>query len=110
GCTATNTITINVSPVVTVANAGPDQSRCFGDTVILAANSPASGTGSWSVTFGPFGSQAQFSDVTSPTSTFIAPSTGSYVLRWTISNGVCTSSSDNVVINSTAVPVITLLS
>ena len=59
----------------------------------LAANAPTTGTGTWTIVSGAGGS---FVNANSPTTVFNGVSGTTYVLRWTISNGVCTSTNDNV--------------
>ncbi len=90
------TITFNQTP--TVSNAGVDQNFC-GTIVTLAANAPATGTGAWS--FAPGGNPdllplTAFSNTTLFNSTFTGTAGQTYILRWTISNGVCTPSNDDV--------------
>src|SRR5690606_34545682 len=74
----------------TVSAAGPDQELC-GTSTTLAANTPTIGTGAWSIISGAGGIIA---DPTNPLSGFdgVAPET--YVLRWTITNGLCVSTDD----------------
>ena len=89
-------ITFNQNP--TIANAGPDQtdaSTCGLTTVTLAANTPAVGTGLWSIVTGTGGT---INTPTSPVSTFTGTVGTSYTLRWTITNAPCGSSTDDVVI------------
>ncbi len=89
-------VTFNRNP--TVAAAGPDQtgaSTCGLSAVTLAGNSPAIGSGSWSVVSGTGGS---FSNANSPTSTFSGVAGNAYTLRWTISSAPCTASFDEVAI------------
>ena len=84
---------------VTAAAAGSDQSIGSASSLVnatLAANS-ASGfneTGSWSEVAGD--GNGSFSDINSPTATFTGTLGITYTLRWTISNGACTNSSDDV--------------
>lgn len=87
---------VNATPP-TASNAGGNQTICIGSSTVLAANTPAVGTGTWSVVSGPSTSTSQFSNINSPTATF-TPSgvavTGSvFTLRWTISAGSCTAPS-----------------
>lgn len=89
------TATITVNPTPTTANAGPDQSVCSTNTITLAANTATSGTGAWSIVSGSGGTVTTTS---SPTSTFTGTAGATYTLRWTISSGVCTASTDDVVI------------
>ena len=62
----------------------------------LGGNTPTVGTGSWSIISGGTGS---FSNISGGGSTFTANTIGTYVLRWTISNGTCTPSSADVTVN-----------
>jgi len=94
------TVTVNASP--TTAVAGPDQSSaCEITSANLAANTPVTGTGVWSIVSGSGGTLLT---PTSPTSQFIGLNGSSYVLRWTISNGTCVSS-DDVNIQFNALPI-----
>ncbi|PWL30321.1 MAG: hypothetical protein DCO95_10875, partial [Roseivirga sp. XM-24bin3] len=95
-CSDTDIVEITFLGNVTVAAAGADQETC-NTSVTMAANA-ASGfreTGTWSVVSGAGGS---FADTNSPTSTFTGTKGVSYTLRWTISNGVCPISADDVVV------------
>lgn len=80
-----------VSAVPTTANAGPNQSICGGTSATLAGNSPTVGTGLWSIVSGTGGS---FVDATLNTTVFNGTNGTTYTLRWTISNGSCTSFDD----------------
>ncbi len=96
GCISTSAaITITVNPAPTVSAAGPDQSVCItgGIPATLAGNVPVVGSGLWSIVSGAGGSFGLASD---PGSSFSGAAGTTYVLRWTISNGVCASSSDDV--------------
>ncbi|MDN5217379.1 PKD domain-containing protein, partial [Fulvivirgaceae bacterium BMA12] len=96
------TVTFDQNP--TTANAGSDQTLC-GTSTSLAGNVPTIGTGQWS--FAPGGNTDGFgaiTDVNSATSGFTGTAGVSYILRWTISNGVCSPSSNDVTINLEADP------
>ena len=102
-CASTNDdvqITFNTPP--TVANAGADQTLCS-TSAILAGNTPGgTGTGQWTIFSGGAGS---FVSATNPTTTFTGTPGTTYVLEWTISNGVvCTPSVDQVTIKLDANP------
>jgi hypothetical protein len=96
-CTTSQTITVFRQP--TTANAGPNQVVC-NTTATLAGNNPSIGTGSWSIISGP----GSVSSPSSPTSsvTGLVPGT-STTLRWTITNGPCGSSTDDVVLSASNV-------
>jgi hypothetical protein len=87
-----NTVTVYDAP--TTADAGPNQSLCGATSAVLAGNAPVVGTGLWSIISGSGGS---FVTPTSPTSTFNGTNGTTYTLRWTISNGTCTSADDVVI-------------
>ncbi len=93
---STDNVFIEFNQTATVSAAGPDQNFC-GTIVTLAANAPTIGTGAWSFVTNPdLLPLTAFSNTASPTSTFTGTAGLTYVLRWTISNGVCTASTDDV--------------
>lgn len=86
-----SSVTIYVDDKPTGANAGTTQNLCA-STFTLAGNTPVVGTGLWTVIAGG-------SSVTTPTlntSTVTSLITGTNTLVWTISNGVCASSSSTL--------------
>jgi gliding motility-associated-like protein len=97
-------VTIKLDAAPTVANAGPDQGLCGVFTTTLAANSPTVGTGVWTIVSGTGGVVI---NPLSPISQFVGVAGNSYTLRWVITNGSCTPSTDDVVINFSASPVAT---
>ncbi len=88
-----DTVAVTSGGAPTTANAGIDQTVC-GFTTTLAGNTPVSGTGLWTMSAGNGG--AVITTPTSPTSTVTGLTPGVYNFTWTIINGVCGSSSDNV--------------
>jgi len=84
----------------TPSDAGPDQTECGITTTNLAGNTPVIGTGLWSIVSGAGGNIIAPAN---PTSQFIGLNGTAYTLRWTISNGTCTSL-DDVDINFTILP------
>jgi RHS repeat-associated protein len=98
GCTA-NTSTVRsvaVAAKPTVATAGVDQSgstTCGRTSIALTGNTPVAGTGQWTIQSGSGGVITSFR---SPTSTFTGVPGTPYVLRWSISNGSCPSTYDDV--------------
>ena len=85
-CAANDQVLVTFNRNPTGANAGPDQtgaSTCGLTTVVLAGNTPAIGTGAWTVVSGAGGS---FGTATSPSSSFSGTAGTTYTLRWTISN------------------------
>ena len=87
------TVTFNLN---STANAGLDQTLCPNTATTLAATS-TNGTGTWSVTSGPSTSSAQFNNISLATATFTpAGGNGTYILRWSVGNGVCNAVFDEV--------------
>ncbi|MFN7280809.1 MAG: beta strand repeat-containing protein, partial [bacterium] len=97
--TATGTGTVYAAP--TTAAAGPDQTQCNNGSFTLAGNVPTTGTGTWSVVSGT-------ATITTPSSATSGvtgvPAGGSATLRWTITNGSCPASTDDVVLTNDAHP------
>ena len=93
--TTPTTVALNSSGSSCFTNiAGPDTIlSCGGEIVTLAATT---GTiGEWSIVSGPTGGSENFSDASSPTSTFSSPNFGQYLLRWTTG---CAATTDDVLI------------
>jgi hypothetical protein len=93
-CTSTDDVVLSNNDNPTTANAGADNAAC-GTSITLAANAPTVGTGAWSIASGGAGS---FVDATDPASGFSGTQGNTYTLRWTISNGACSPSTDDVII------------
>jgi hypothetical protein len=93
--------TVTTYTVPTTAAAGSDQSICGGTSATLAGNVPGLGTGLWTIVNGVGGTIVQ---PTVNNSAFNGTNGTAYTLRWTISNGTCTSA-DNVIINFPLLPV-----
>jgi hypothetical protein len=90
--TSQDSVFINFSEQPTVSNAGNTIYSLSSTTVTLAANTPTSGTGTWSIYNGGTGT---FANVNDPNTTFTADNNNThYILRWTIS--ACTNSITNV--------------
>ena len=103
-CTASSdqvTIKLDQNPLP-VADAGSPQTLCATSTT-LAANAATTGTGTWTIVSGAGGS---FVNANSATTVFNGVSGTAYDLQWTISNGVCPSTSDNVTIQFTTPPTV----
>ncbi len=89
----------------TVSNAGPDQNFC-GAGVTLAGNSPAAGTGAWSFAPSNVGVGGSFGNAALFNSGFTGTAGQTYILRWTITNGICTASVDDVQIRLDGTPTV----
>jgi hypothetical protein len=82
-------------PVTTIADAGPDQAIISSST-FMQGNTPIIGTGLWTKISG----SGTITDPNNPISGVTGLAAGTIaVFRWTISNGDCPSSSDDVVIS-----------
>lgn len=91
---STATATIQTDAMPSIANAGPDETRCSPNAT-LAAVMPAIGTGYWNVLTGG-------GTVSTPTlnnSTVSSLNVGLNSLEWVVSNGVCPSTRDTMQIN-----------
>src|SRR5690606_2714543 len=99
-CVDIRYVTVNEAP--TVADAGPEEiEQCNNGTFAMSANTPAVGTGTWTVVSGT----ATIANPSSATTTITGvPSGTSATLRWTIDNGVCDPSSDEIVLTNHAAP------
>ena len=93
-----DTVEITISAPVTTSFAGSNQDICSTATA-FAANVPAVGNGTWSQVSGPGG--FVIANINSPNSAITGLTNGTYVFRWTISNGSCTSSQSDVTIRVT---------
>ncbi|MDG3581874.1 PKD domain-containing protein [Galbibacter pacificus] len=94
GCSDQDTMTITVYNSPTTADAGPNQTIAEFTPLIMAANSPTVGVGLWSMLEGP--TVAVFTNPGNPSSSVANLTKGTYYFTWTITNGVCASSSDVV--------------
>ncbi|WP_157492189.1 hypothetical protein, partial [Flavobacterium fryxellicola] len=93
----------------TLATVGESQSKCSFTSDPLGGNTPSVGTGTWTKKSGP--GSVNFSDSSNGSSTANVDVLGSYVFTWTISNGQCVPSSEDITVefNFTAPPVIGLV-
>ena len=87
---------INITPPLTPAVAGPDQSVC-GFTATLAGQQPyTQAQGTWTVVSGT----GTFANANNPTTSVSGLSTGDNVFRWTVNYQTCGTTSDEVVIRA----------
>ena len=87
-------MTVEVSTNPTVAEAGDDQSLIMENTTTFNAEVPLVGSGEWSIVSG-YGTIADDADPKSEVSGF---DNGENVFRWTVSNGTCDETYDDVMI------------
>lgn len=93
GCDSIIVTDLTIYQNPTTANAGSDQNSC-GNAASINANTATVGLGMWSVISGG----GIIVDINDPTTGINNLSLGENILRWTISNGSCTSSFDEVTI------------
>lgn len=92
----TDTVSIRFTAAPTSAIAGNDQLLCLTNNAKLNAQAPVTGNGVWRIISGP--GSASLQDSTNASTNINNLQAGAYTLSWTVSNGVCTSSSDTAVI------------
>ena len=93
GCDSIIITNLTIYDEPQAAVAGPDQSVC-GTSALLAADAPSAGTGTWTVIQG----SGSFSNASSATAQVTGLAAGTNVLRWTVTNGSCSGSYDEVTI------------
>src|SRR5581483_11216278 len=101
---ATADLSVTITQPPTPATVGANQTICaLSTTTGLGGNAPSVGTGMWSVVSGGAGTFSP--NATTPGATFTHTSgTGPIVLRWTIANAPCPSSSADVTMTITQAP------
>jgi gliding motility-associated-like protein/uncharacterized repeat protein (TIGR01451 family) len=103
GATASSDfVRITVSLPPSTANAGADQSNLCSNNVNLSGNVPVYGLGTWTLVSGP--NTPTINQPNSPATAVLNTIPGTYVFRWTIKNGVCNPSSDDVQIVVSSIP------
>jgi gliding motility-associated-like protein len=95
-CYSDLNIVMSITPKPSSATTGPDQATCSLTSDPLEGNTPAFGTGSWSLKSGPTGATVTFSTPNDGSSTATVSQSGTYVFTWTISNGSCTPSTADI--------------
>ena len=99
-CTvSTDNVVITREAAPTTSNAGPNQTVCT-SSATLAGNTPSVGNGQWTLV----GGSGSITTPADPSSGVTGLGFGSNTFRWTISNGGCTASTDDVVITRDAPP------
>ncbi|NJL11764.1 MAG: T9SS type B sorting domain-containing protein [Microscillaceae bacterium] len=98
---ASSTVIISRFANPTPANAGPDQTICA-TSVVLGGNTPAIGTGTWNLVAG----SGTIEQPNNPNTTVSNLGAGVNTFRWTIRNGICPESIDEVIITRQALPTV----
>ncbi|MEO8761464.1 MAG: gliding motility-associated C-terminal domain-containing protein, partial [Bacteroidia bacterium] len=91
--TSNDTINVHVDALPTIANAGHD-TTLYNSMMLLNANTPLVGTGLWSIVSG----NGSFNDNAISNTEITGLSNGETIIQWTISNGVCPMSIDELTI------------
>lgn len=86
-----DTVSIQIDPTPSVANAGEDEDLCEEFETSLTAETAVVGTGAWTQ-----GGNASIADTLDPSSDISQLVMGSNTFTWTISSGVCPPSSDEI--------------
>jgi hypothetical protein len=95
------TTTVRVFNTPTTADAGSDQAKCNDGSFTLAGNTPSVGTGMWTIVGSPNGASITMGEENLPAAHVTGLTAGqSVTLRWTITNGPCTASTDDVVLKN----------
>lgn len=95
-CTSlTDDVTIINLASPTSSAAGADFSACLYTPLNLAANTPTVGTGLWTQISG---NTVSFTDAVLPNTSITGALAGSYTFRWSITNGICNVSTDDVIL------------
>jgi large repetitive protein len=88
-------VQITIYDSATVSHAGPKQNICTASTT-MAANTPVVGTGAWGLISGP--NAPTIVTLSSPSTSITGLISGTYVFSWTITNGVCSNTSNDTVV------------
>lgn len=96
---STDTVVITRDPIPTTSSAGPDQTLCA-SSAGMSGNLPLVGNGLWTL----FAGNGTILSPSSPATGITGLTPGQNIFIWTISSGVCPSSSDTVVLNIDAMP------
>ncbi|MFL1896293.1 PKD domain-containing protein, partial [Aquimarina sp. 2-A2] len=94
GCSFEDFVQITILSQPITANAGPNQVVPEFSSITLGATPPSVGQGLWDQVSGP--NTATIINPNDPNSQVAGTTIGSYVFRWTVSNGGCPSVSDTV--------------
>ena len=92
-CSVSNTVSVTVDALPSPANAGKD-TILYISGLVLYANTPLVGSGNWSVISG----SGNFTNSTLAGTSVVDLATGTNILQWTITNGTCPASSDELII------------
>ena len=102
-CTpSSDSVNVTIYSLPTVVDAGPDQNLCNVTSTTMAGNVPGVGTGTWTIISGP--NTPSITAPNNPSTTITGMIAGVYQFGWTISNGVCVSTTDTMQVTIYALP------
>ncbi|MFZ4547324.1 MAG: PKD domain-containing protein, partial [Bacteroidales bacterium] len=94
GCTSQDDMTVTLYTPPSISAAGPDQELCETghSNFQMAATTPASGTGAWTVLLRPSGETGSFNNASLPDAVYTPAGNkyGVFVFEWTVANISCT--------------------
>src|SRR5690606_153271 len=103
GCSSiSNDITLSVDTPPSAAIAGADILQCDDASFTMGATAPVTGTGTWTVISG--GATISPGQTNNPSASVTLAAGDEAVLRWTVTNGVCAATFDEVLIRNYAAP------
>jgi gliding motility-associated-like protein len=97
-----DTLIVILDALPSEAFAGEDLQGCENASLFLQAETPSTGVGEWSI----FAGSGTFQNAASATSEFLYSETGAHILTWSVSNGLCPSSTDTVQVMIVQLPTI----
>lgn len=105
GCYTAKPVNVVISATPSTAVAGGNQNMCISSSLLttLQATAPTIGTGAWSQLSGP-GTANIAIPMSSYTQVQFPATAGSYVLRWSVTNGVCAASNSDLTVTVYALP------
>jgi gliding motility-associated-like protein len=97
-CTSTSDVLLTNNIIPAAANAGADQIHCDDAqfTMTATAASPTTATGTWSIVSGT----GTVAAPNNPASIVTVTAGNTVTLRWTITNGICSSATDDVTLTN----------
>ncbi len=101
-CIVSDDVSVTIYDNPTTSSPTPSISYCQFDSFMLEGNPVGTGLGLWTQVSGP--TTVAFVDATDPITEISAVAVGTYVFKWSISNGVCITSEANETVIVNALP------
>ncbi|GAA3618959.1 PKD domain-containing protein [Flavivirga jejuensis] len=96
GCTDSDSVEVIIYADPISAEAGPNQSLPEFSSVTLGADPVSAGTGTWTQVSGP--TTVTFIGENDPNTPIVGTSVGTYIFRWSVDNGTCSTAADTVTV------------